>query len=318
MARQIIESPPELPSWLQGLGVPTVQRMLAWEAAQAQDCLADVFGYHALQAGWSGVEALAHNRMPHRWRAGLEFDGLAPEPGLSFDSRAWPWPAESLDLVVLPHTLERSADAHACLREVERVLIPEGQLFITGINPWSFWGWRQRRSRQRLSASGHPDWPVQMIAPHRLRDWLHLLGFEIQLQRFAAIHDQHPIDALLPSSRLDQQGHDEYQIAAARAFGFALCLLSDQRVEDSFQLPLRGRIGEHPLAHGLPVHGAVRTDHGRAELLGNRGDRSPALGRDAARDGVGVDHRCPQLGQHAGHGAFAAADAAREADAPKM
>ena len=76
MARQIIESPPELPSWLQGLGVPTVQRMLAWEAAQAQDCLADVFGYHALQAGWSGVEALAHNRMPHRWRAGLEFDGL--------------------------------------------------------------------------------------------------------------------------------------------------------------------------------------------------------------------------------------------------
>ena len=185
MARQIIESPPELPSWLQGLGVPTVQRMLAWEAAQAQDCLADVFGYHALQAGWSGVEALAHNRMPHRWRAGLEFDGLAPEPGLSFDSRAWPWPAESLDLVVLPHTLERSADAHACLREVERVLIPEGQLFITGINPWSFWGWRQRRSRQRLSVSGHLDWPVQMIAPHRLRDWLHLLGFEIQLQRFA-------------------------------------------------------------------------------------------------------------------------------------
>ena len=185
MARQIIEIPGEAQPWLQGLGAPTVQRLLAWEQAQAEACLADVFGYHALQAGWSGVDALAANRMPHRWLARLEFDGVAPAGDLGFDSRAWPWPAESLDLVVLPHTLERSADPHACLREVERVLIPEGQIFITGLNPWSAWGWRQRRSQARALAPGPHDWPVQPIAPHRLRDWLHLLGFEIQIQRFA-------------------------------------------------------------------------------------------------------------------------------------
>ena len=185
MARQIIESPSPPQPWLQALGEPTVQRLLAWEQQQAQDCLSDVFGYHALQAGGVGLDALIGNRMPHRWRAALEFEHPVPDADLGFDSRAWPWPAESLDLVVLPHTLERSADPHACLREVERVLIPEGQVLITGLNPWSAWGWRLRRSRaQALNQESH-DWPVQPIAPYRLRDWLHLLGFEIQLQRFA-------------------------------------------------------------------------------------------------------------------------------------
>ncbi len=174
-----------MPPWLQALGEPTAQRLLSWGQAQADACLADVFGYHAVQAGWPGFDALQANRMPHRWRAQQEFDEAPPPPDLSFDSRAWPWAAESLDLVVLPHTLERSADPHVCLREVERVLIPEGQLFITGLNPWSVWGRKFRRAQAQASANGLAPWLVQPIAPHRLRDWLHLLGFEIQLQRFA-------------------------------------------------------------------------------------------------------------------------------------
>ena len=183
MARQIIESPSPVPAWLKPLGEPTAQRLLQWGMQQAAQCLADVFGYHALQAGWPGFEALCSNRMPHRWLARQEFDDDVPDPALSFDSRAWPWAAESLDLVVLPHTLERSADPHACLREVERVLIAEGQVFILGINPWSLWGRQLRRGTdQQRSAAGAQ---VHAIAPHRLRDWLHLLGFEVQLQRFA-------------------------------------------------------------------------------------------------------------------------------------
>ncbi|MFM7025036.1 MAG: methyltransferase domain-containing protein [Limnohabitans sp.] len=183
MARQIIESPSPIPTWLQSLGEPTAQRLLGWGRMQAAECLADVFGYHALQLGWPGFEALSSNRMPHRWLAQQEFDDNVPSSALLFDSRAWPWAPESLDLVVLPHTLERSADPHACLREVERVLIPEGQVFILGINPWSLWGRQLRRSQARQSGESH--WQLQTIAPHRLRDWLHLLGFEVQLQRFA-------------------------------------------------------------------------------------------------------------------------------------
>jgi SAM-dependent methyltransferase len=145
--------------------------------------------------------------MPHRWQAGAEFEWplvqqalcapelmnlqlpqplstaapLENEPDVWLDSRAWPWQADSLDLVVLPHALERSADPHACLREVERVLIPEGQVLITGLNPVSFWGWRSQRGSMRRVAGA----PVHsLIAYRRLRDWLRLLGFEVQVSRF--------------------------------------------------------------------------------------------------------------------------------------
>jgi SAM-dependent methyltransferase len=168
-------------------------RLLAWEQAQADDLLADVFGYHAMQLGWPQLQALRANRMPHRWAAQPEFESETAfqacgepqsplHPHVYFDSRAWPWAADSLDLVVLPHALERSADPHACLREVERVLIPEGQVLITGLNPMSFWGW-QLAYRQKKSHSDGAS-PLNLIADRRLRDWLRLLGFEVQVSRF--------------------------------------------------------------------------------------------------------------------------------------
>ena len=175
------------------LGQPVASRLLAWEQQQADELLADVFGYHAVQLGWPQLQALRSNRMPHRWLAQAEFEPLLPTaewapdpaPHLCLDSRAWPWPADSLDLVVLPHTLERSADPHACLREVARVLIPEGQVLITGLNPWSWWGWQQTRGQRGPRASdGASNLPSSLIAYRRLRDWLRLLGFEVQISRF--------------------------------------------------------------------------------------------------------------------------------------
>ncbi|MDP4612545.1 MAG: class I SAM-dependent methyltransferase [Limnohabitans sp.] len=207
MDRPIIESQHTSPDWLAHLGQPVASGLLAWEQAQADMLLADVFGYHAVQLGWPELQALRCNRMPHRWQAGTEFEwprankalhGLdhlefnpsvtTPAEGVSslgpqvwLDSRAWPWQADSLDLVVLPHTLERSADPHACLREVERVLIPEGQVLITGLNPLSLWGWSAQREALR---SGSGTSVQSLIAYRRLRDWLRLLGFEVQVSRF--------------------------------------------------------------------------------------------------------------------------------------
>jgi SAM-dependent methyltransferase len=189
----IIESKYSASNWLSLLGQPVAQRLLAWEQEQADALLADVFGYHALQLGCPQLQALRCNRMPHRWLAQTEFESwpLFPQAGhedvpwsadVSLDSRAWPWPADSLDLVVLPHSLERSADPHACLREVERVLIPEGHVLITGLNPMSLWGWRYAQAQRK--ASPEDPFHTALIGYRRLRDWLRLLGFEVQVSRF--------------------------------------------------------------------------------------------------------------------------------------
>ncbi len=179
-----------LHDWFQ---TPPGRYLLDWERARFDAALADVFGYHALQLGLPDIDALAANRMPHRWLATtaplapMATDAVSPPAlermALVTDSTALPFPEASLDLVVLPHTLELSPDPHATLREVQRVLVHEGRVVIAGLNPASLWGLRQWRARQwrrfgraRLYL---PD-AGEFIGHWRLRDWLRLLEFELE------------------------------------------------------------------------------------------------------------------------------------------
>lgn len=169
-----------LQDWLQ---TPPGRYLLAWEQAEMDSAVADVFGFHALQLGLPELNALAANRMPHQWLA-----HHSPTPNADFltDFSALPFPANSLDLVVLPHTLELSADPHTTLREVERVLVPEGRVVICGFNPVSLWGVRQQRARlYHRMGFGKAFLPqTELIGYWRLRDWLRLLGFEVEVGRF--------------------------------------------------------------------------------------------------------------------------------------
>ena len=116
---------------------------------------------------------------------------LGLSPALVTDFSALPFPAASLDLVLMPHSLEVSMDAHATLREVERVLVPQGRVLICGFNPVGLWALRQARSRLWESLTGG-RWPGpgylpvagEYIGYWRLRDWLRLLDFEVEIVRF--------------------------------------------------------------------------------------------------------------------------------------
>lgn len=179
---------------------PPGRYLLAWEQARYDELVVDLFGYHALQVGMAGLAGLRTNRMPHRWLAlGAAETLLLPGgtrcaaqaaalPSLLADPVALPFADASLDLVLLPHTLELSVDPHVALREVERVLVPEGKVVITGLNPLSLWGLRQRRERmyQRMGLGGSLYLPDvgEFIAPGRMRDWLRLLSFEVETVSF--------------------------------------------------------------------------------------------------------------------------------------
>lgn len=182
MSEQIIE----MADWLQS---PVGQYLLAWESQQMDEAVADLFGYHAIQLGMPELPGLRANRMPHRWRAALRASTNDERTSTSIfcDCTALPFPAASLDLVLMPHTLEHSGDPHATLREVERVLVPEGRVVITGLNLASLWGFRQKRARFfRKMGLGSLYLPEsgEFIGYWRLRDWLRLLGFEVETVAF--------------------------------------------------------------------------------------------------------------------------------------
>jgi SAM-dependent methyltransferase len=161
--------------------------------------VADVFGYHALQLGMPRLDALRENRMPLRALAlQAADDGRAEAASANLVPHAvapacrlatvvtrfedLPFAPHSVDLLVMPHVLEYSPEPHAVLREVERVLVPEGQVIITGFNPASLWGLRHGATRlglrPYLPAGGQP------IALPRIKDWLKLLSFEVNRGRF--------------------------------------------------------------------------------------------------------------------------------------
>lgn len=178
---------------------PAGKYLLDWERQWFGAAVADVFGFHALQLGMPALDALQANRMPHRWLAcaaeGWQGTGI-PEPpaparavNLRCEFDALPFASQSLDLVVMPHALELARDPHLTLREVERVLVPEGRLMITAFNPASVWAMRtpsRRGSGAGAGAGDGLDWPprADMIGFRRLRDWLRLLSFEVEAARF--------------------------------------------------------------------------------------------------------------------------------------
>jgi len=164
-----------LDNWLQ---TPAGCHALAWEQAQLDAMVADIFGYHALQLGLpAAIDALAANRMPHRWRAALaasdQADAAAAGVGLITSPAALPFAQASLDLIVLPHTLDCHPDPHAVLREIERVLVHEGRMVVTGLNRASLWG-----LSGALPAAGNS------VSPRRLRALLRNTQLELQTVRY--------------------------------------------------------------------------------------------------------------------------------------
>jgi SAM-dependent methyltransferase len=161
--------------------------VLDWEQLHLDAAVIDIFGYHALQLGLPEVDALRENRMPLRFCAAdrqLEVGENNGERRVAIINRyeELPFATHSIDLVVMPHILEFAADPHQVLREVERVLVPEGHVVITGFNPASLWGLRQFCTR--LGATPYLPREGHFISLPRVKDWLKLLSFDFARGRF--------------------------------------------------------------------------------------------------------------------------------------
>ena len=254
--------------------------------------VADLFGFHAVQLGLPELDALRANRMPHRWVAtevpprsapapvqgvsmadaevaaigGAEVathaDAMVPPPAaprtavaLHCDFEALPFDTASLDLLVLPHALELARDPHLALREVERVLVPEGRVVIVGFNPSSLWGLRQWLGRLRRRFSAHPRRELflpaegEFLGYRRLRDWLRLLSFEVEAGRFGCYRP--PLGAQAWLARFawaDRVGERWWPV-----FGAVYFVVAVKRVRGLRLVGLARADSRAPLAAAAPV-----------------------------------------------------------------
>ena len=156
---------------------PLGQYLLEKEQAYLDDVTPDIFGFHALQLGLPNVDLLRESRIAHRVR--LASDDKAD---LYAKCHELPIATQSIDLALLPHVLEFASEPHEILREVDRVMMPEGRLVIVGFNPWSLWG---MRSSVGFSRDEFP-WRGRFVSLLRVKDWLALLGYDVSAGRLVA------------------------------------------------------------------------------------------------------------------------------------
>ncbi len=149
--------------------------LLAVESYALRAVWPGLYGQVAVQLGCIGPVDLLES-CNATTRLLLDQPGMisAPLPRVFAEPEDLPFETASVDLVLLPHTLEFADDPHQVLREVSRVLTPEGHVVLLGFNPFSLWGLWRLLSRKREAA----PWNGNFLQLARLKDWLKLLDFE--------------------------------------------------------------------------------------------------------------------------------------------
>ncbi len=156
------------------------------------ESMSGIFGYYALQMGiLSGRYDLLENS---RIAAGFSLVNnqsvklTATNERVDFSNKTiessnlivssneqLPIETDNIDLVVASHVLEFSRDPHQVLREIDRVLVPEGHCILIGFNPFSL----LKAGRFLKPATYRKSNLYKMRAAYRVKDWFSLLGFEV-------------------------------------------------------------------------------------------------------------------------------------------
>lgn len=145
----------------------------AAEMQQLATLLPNYFGYYLVQlngptdAKWLHPSPIKHtmrvDESPHNGIVGFS-------SAVSSDFASLPFAENSIDVFLLPHTLECCAFPFEVLKETVQALMPEGYLIIVGFNPLSLWG------IQQLLTGNTSDKFIKIWSIGHIRRWLTTLG----------------------------------------------------------------------------------------------------------------------------------------------
>jgi SAM-dependent methyltransferase len=122
----------------------------------------------------------------------LDAKNLGHDGARKIQAKAYclPLQSDSVDMIIMPHLLEFDAHRFQTIREVERVLKPEGLLIVLNFNPWSIWVRYQYLWDKKMADS----WGGHFISRSRILDWLKLLNFEVTVSsefNLDSVHSTH-------------------------------------------------------------------------------------------------------------------------------
>lgn len=135
-----------------------------------------VFGFHLLKIGaLSNAIATDTCAISHQ----VNISSFATDDvHVVADPYQLPFSEKSVDACLLAHTLSYSSDPHRILREVDRVLINDGWVLLSGFSPISLLGAGKLTPGLRQCQ----PYCARMFTQMRMMDWLSLLNYEVLYQ----------------------------------------------------------------------------------------------------------------------------------------
>jgi ubiquinone/menaquinone biosynthesis C-methylase UbiE len=159
---------------------------------QCAEVLSEIFGYYAIETGvlsgqhsllqqtriattFTLIDKVGSNLFSVASKKRVEGDQLETFSSLISSNEQLPLATDNIDLVLGTHVLELSKDPHQVLREIDRVLVPEGHCILIGFNPFAISG----LAKQLRSKISRKEASFKLRSASRVRDWFSLLGFEV-------------------------------------------------------------------------------------------------------------------------------------------
>lgn len=150
------------------------KELLQQQQMITDDILSTMFGYHLMQiSACRDISLYENSKIQHRFSIGpLKGGNVA---GI-VDEEQLPIETESIDVVLLHHTMEYSQHPHQLLKEASRAILPSGYMVIVAFNPFSLVGLWSLVGRLRANSV----WKNHLLSVPKLVDWLMLMDLKVQ------------------------------------------------------------------------------------------------------------------------------------------
>lgn len=151
-------------------------QLLAAEERSLSHFLSQHFGKHALLIGVPRQYPLL-NTTPiiNRALASPILHKVPDARCIEADLHELPILSGSIDLVILPHTLQFVDNPRQLLFEACRIVKPEGLIVVMGFNPYSLWGLRKFCTSHKMT-----PWNANFIRSATIKNWLQLADFKME------------------------------------------------------------------------------------------------------------------------------------------